>query len=107
MQVAVVRRRLMTTDTGILILSALAVVAVHTATNGRYGFHRDELATMDDARFLDWGYVVYPPMTPFLARISMTLFGASMIGLRFFAAMAAGIAVLDRKRCINAFGSSS
>jgi hypothetical protein len=26
--------------------------------------------------------VVYPPITPFLARVSMTLFGASMIGLR-------------------------
>ncbi len=84
----------MTADTAILVLCALAVVAVHTATNGQYGFHRDELATMDDARFLDWGYVVYPPITPFLARISMTLFGASMIGLRFFAAMAAGIAML-------------
>src|SRR6516225_7521470 len=94
MQVAVVRRRLMTTDTGILVLCALAVVAVHIATNGQYGFHRDELATMDDARFLDWWYVVYPPITPFLARISMTLFGASMIGLRLFAAMAAGLAMV-------------
>ena len=94
MQAAVVRRRLMTTDTAILVLCALAVVAVHTATNGQYGFHRDELATIDDARFLDWGYVVYPPITPFLARISMTLFGASMIGLRLFAAMATGIAMV-------------
>jgi len=28
---------------------------LHTLTNGQYGFHRDELATLDDARFLDWG----------------------------------------------------
>jgi hypothetical protein len=81
-------------DTGILVLSALSVVALHTATNGEYGFHRDELATIDDARFLGWGYVVYPPVTPFIARVSLTLFGASMIGLRFFAALAMGIAMV-------------
>jgi hypothetical protein len=43
------------TDTGTLILSALSLVALHSATNGQYGFHRDELATIDDARFLGWG----------------------------------------------------
>jgi hypothetical protein len=85
---------MMATDTGILILSALSVVALHTATNGEYGFHRDELATIDDARFLSWGYVVYPPVTPFIARVALTLFGPSMIGLRFFGALAAGIAMV-------------
>jgi hypothetical protein len=43
------------TDTGVLVLSAMALVALHTAINGQYGFHRDELATIDDARFLSWG----------------------------------------------------
>ena len=57
-------------------------------------FHRDELATIDDARFLSWGYVVYPPITPFVARVSLTLFGASMIGLRLFPALAVGIAMV-------------
>jgi hypothetical protein len=71
------------TDTGALILSALSLVALHSATNNQYGFHRDELATIDDARFLGWGYVVYPPVTPFIARVALTLFGPSMIGLRF------------------------
>src|SRR5215813_5292059 len=94
MRLTAVCKRIIATDTGILILSALSVVALHTATNGQYGFHRDELATLDDARFLGWGYVVYPPVTPFIARVSLTLFGASMIGLRFFAALAVGIAMV-------------
>src|SRR5499427_10179177 len=93
MRLTAVCKRIIATDTGILILSALSVVALHTATNGQYGFHRDELATIDDARFLSWGYVVYPPITPFVARVSLVLFGASMIGLRFFAALAVGIAM--------------
>jgi hypothetical protein len=94
MRLATTSQRIIASDTGILVASALCVVALHTATNGEYGFHRDELATLDDARFLSWGYVVYPPVTPFIARVSLTLFGASMIGLRFFAALAVGIAMV-------------
>jgi Dolichyl-phosphate-mannose-protein mannosyltransferase len=94
MRLSVTSQRSIASDTVILVLSALSVVALHTATNGEYGFHRDELAVIDDARFLDWGYVVYPPVTPFIARVSLTLFGTSMIGLRFFAVLAVGIAMV-------------
>jgi hypothetical protein len=94
MRAAATSQRIIASDASVLVLSALSVVALHTVTNGQYGFHRDELATIDDARFLGWGYVVYPPVTPFIARVSLTLFGASMIGLRFFAAFAMGIAMV-------------
>src|SRR5579871_720938 len=82
---------LIKSDLAVLVLLALASVAVHTATNGQYGFHRDELQTLDDARHLDWGYVVYPPLTPLIARLELTLFGTSLIGFRFFAAVAVSI----------------
>src|ERR1700719_1359745 len=58
------------------------------------GFHRDELATLDDAHSLAWGYVAYPPLTPFLARIAFILFGPSLIGLRLFAAVALGLVLV-------------
>ena len=77
-----------------LIIAATILVAVHTLTNGQYGFHRDELATVDDARHLAWGFVAYPPVTPFIGRVAWELFGASLAGLRFFAALAQGIAVI-------------
>ena len=48
MRLPAICRRIIATDTGVLVLSALALVALHTATNGEYGFHRDELATIDD-----------------------------------------------------------
>jgi len=63
---------------------AVAAAILHIATNGRYGFHRDELQFLSDARHLDWGYVPYPPLTPFIQRISLGLFGLSLIGLRMF-----------------------
>jgi hypothetical protein len=69
-------------------------ILLHTLTNAQYGFHRDELATLEDARYLAWGYVVYPPMTPLIARLSLTLFGPSLVALRFFAAVAQGIAMV-------------
>jgi 4-amino-4-deoxy-L-arabinose transferase-like glycosyltransferase len=75
-------------------LLALGSVVVHALTNGQYGFHRDELATIDDARHLAWGYVAYPPLTPAIARLALELFGPSLPGLRLFAALAQGAAIL-------------
>jgi hypothetical protein len=71
-----------------LLLLLAAKLLLHLITNQQYGFHRDELATVDDARHLAWGYVAYPPLTPFIARIALTLFGTSLTALRFFAALA-------------------
>jgi Dolichyl-phosphate-mannose-protein mannosyltransferase len=80
--------------TGILLGIALCLLILHTLTNGQYGFHRDELATLNDARYLSWGYVAYPPVTPFFGRISLELFGTSLRGFRFFAALAQAISVV-------------
>lgn len=80
--------------TTLLVLLALATVAAHLVTGGRYGFHRDELATLADARRLAWGYVAYPPITPFFGRLSLIFFGTSLTGFRFFAAVAQAIAVV-------------
>jgi len=62
--------------------------------NRQYGFHRDELAVIDDARHLAWGYVAYPPITPFFGRLSLILFGPSLVGARFFATLAQCIAMV-------------
>ena len=78
----------------ILLTLGAAVLLVHLLTGGRYGFHRDELATLDDARHLAWGYVAYPPVTPFFGWMSLRLFGASLTGFRLFAAVSASVAVV-------------
>src|SRR5215472_14761219 len=81
-------------DVAILIYVALATVIVHAITGGRFGFHRDELATLEDSRHLAWGFVAYPPITPFFGRLSLILFGTSLTGFRFFAAVVEAIAVV-------------
>ena len=71
-----------------VLFIAAAAGLLHILTNGRYGFHRDELQFLSDARHLDWGYVSYPPLTPFIERIGLSLFGLSMVGLRLFSVIA-------------------
>jgi hypothetical protein len=71
-----------------------AVAVVHLLTNSRYGFHRDELQFLMDARHLDWGFVAYPPFTPFVERISLQIFGLSMVGLRLFSVIAQSAAIV-------------
>ena len=84
-------RRVLASDTAALWLLGLAFTVLHLIAGTRYGFHRDELLTYSNARDLEWGYVVYPPVTAFLARIELVLFGTSLIGFRFFPAIACGI----------------
>src|SRR5205807_2726111 len=81
-------------DVAILVHLATATLIVHVLTGGQYGFHRDELATLEDARHLAWGYVAYPPVTPFFGRLSLLSFGTSLAGFRFFAALAEAVAVV-------------
>ncbi len=71
-----------------VVAVAAAVGVVHMVTNGRYGFHRDELQTLSDAMHMDWGFVAYPPFTPFVERIGLELFGLSLVGLRMFSVIA-------------------
>ena len=77
-----------------LFIIAGLVTLVHMLTNGRYGFHRDELQFLSDARHLAWGYVSYPPFTPFVERIGLELFGRSPIGLRLFSVLAQAAVII-------------
>jgi hypothetical protein len=71
-----------------------ATMIAHAFTGAGFGFHGDELQFMDDARHPAWGYVAYPPMTPFFARLSLDLLGTSIAGFRFFASLAQAVAIV-------------
>ena len=82
------------TDVAVLCVIATAFALLHIATNNRYGFHRDELQFLSDARHLDWGFVAYPPLTPFIERVALELFGLSLVGLRLFSVLGQTIVIL-------------
>ena len=77
-----------------IVALAVALLILHTLSNGQYGFHRDELMALDDARRLSWGYVEFPPLTPFIGRVALELFGNSLSGFRFFSALAQSLVLI-------------
>lgn len=99
-------RQLLCSDNAATWLTGLAFTSLHAATSGRYGFHRDELLTYTNAIHMDWCYVVYPPMTAWLARLELTLFGTSLIGFRFFAATAVGLVAVLTGLMARALGGN-
>ncbi len=72
----------------------LATLVFFVATAEGYGIFRDELYYLACGRHLDWGYVDHPPMIALLAALAQSLFGASLVGLRLFPALAAAGTVL-------------
>jgi len=89
-----VKRHLTLTDLQLLILIAAARFLLHLLTNHQYGFHQDALAFLANGLYLDWGYVAYPPLTPFIGRIGLELFGVSLVGIKSLAALAQCIAMV-------------
>jgi hypothetical protein len=83
---------------------AFAIVALHIAFAGRYGWFRDELYYVACGQRLALGYVDHQPLVAFVARIANALFGDSLIGLRSFAAICAGATVLSASATARAFG---
>jgi 4-amino-4-deoxy-L-arabinose transferase-like glycosyltransferase len=82
------------TDLQLLSLIAAVRFLLHLLTNNQYGFHQDALAFLANGLYLDWGYVAYPPLTPFIGRIGLELFGVSLVGIKSLAALAQCIAMV-------------
>jgi hypothetical protein len=82
------------TDFALLVCIAAATLLLHLLTASRYGFNRDELSFLEDARHLAWGYAAYPPLTPFFGRLALALFGTSLVGFRLFSALAQAIGIV-------------
>jgi hypothetical protein len=75
------------------VLAAVAV-ALEMATNGRYGYFRDELYYMATGDHLAWGYVDFAPLAALLMHISRALFGDSLHAIRLLPALAQGILIV-------------
>jgi hypothetical protein len=75
-------------DVYILLLIAVIRVLLCALLDGKHGSHRDQLLAYINARHLALGYIPYPPVIAFLARIELEVFATSLRGFRFFSAVA-------------------
>jgi hypothetical protein len=81
-------------DMAIAWLLAAAAVALQMATNGRYGYFRDELYYLALSHHLDWGYVDLAPLAPLTVYVGRALFGESLHAIRLLPALALGAEIL-------------
>jgi hypothetical protein len=81
-------------DTGVLFSLGGVRLLIHLLVNGRYGIFRDELYYIVCGQRLAFGYVDHPPLTPLMARLSRSLFGDSLLGLRLLPALAGAATVV-------------
>jgi hypothetical protein len=90
---------------GVALLAA-GLVVVELALSARYGYHRDELYFLACAHHLAWGYVDQPPFVPAVARLSISLFGQTVVGLRLWPALAGGATVMFTALMARELGGS-
>jgi len=72
---------------------ALHIVATLYAQHLGYSYFRDEFYYLVCGRRLAWGYVDHGPLVALQARLSTTLFGASVLGIRLLSHLAGAAAV--------------
>ena len=89
-----------------LILIGAVKLALQLALNGAYGLHTDELYYILSGQHPAFGYVDFPPVTPFLARLDTAIFGISPWTLRLFPALTgAGMVILSGLCALELGGS--
>jgi Dolichyl-phosphate-mannose-protein mannosyltransferase len=77
----------------VLVVAAVKVVA-STAFSNRYGWFQDELYYRASAYHLELGYVDFPPVTPLIARLALTIAPDSLIALRFTSIVAGAVVAI-------------
>ena len=95
----------------VLAVLVLAKLGTHLALATQYGRHRDEYYFIDCGKHFALGYVDHAPLVPWIAGLSTTLFGDSLVMLRLPSIMAGAASVwltilLARRFSAGVFGQA-
>ena len=86
--------------------AAIAIIALHLATNNTLGFHTDELYYLTCGLHPAFGYVDFPPLVPLLARVETGLLGVSPWTLRVLPSLLGGFLVVLSGLYVRRLGGS-
>jgi hypothetical protein len=86
--------------------AAVVVLVVHLLTNGKLGFHTDELYYIDCGRHPALGYVDFPPIVPLLAGLETGLLGATPWALRLLPTLLGAFMVVLSGAYVRRLGGS-
>jgi hypothetical protein len=81
-------------DLALLSIPAWIKLLIHFATNGRYGYFRDELYYLACADHLGWGYVDHPPLSIAVLGLFRAVLGESIFAIRLPAVLASFATVI-------------
>lgn len=77
----------------IVLLFALAKLLVHLLTATHYGFQRDAYLYLAQSQHLDWGFFSTPPLTAFITRLHIFIWGDSLLAVRLLPALIGAISI--------------
>ncbi len=61
---------------------AVGALTIHFIAAGNYGYFRDELYYLACTKHLDWGFVDQPPLSIFVLKLFISIFGDSLFAVR-------------------------
>jgi len=91
------------TGTALVLCIAVLKLMLHLIFQN-YGYFRDELYFLECGNRLAWGYIDQPPLAPLMSRISVMLFGPSLVGIHIIPALAGAVQVLLAGMLVKEFG---
>lgn len=86
-------RKILGSDTAILIYLACAKLLIHLLTSTGYGYSGDELYYLGMMKHLDFGYVDIPPLVPLFMFISNAIVGTSLFAIHILPAIIGAVMV--------------
>jgi Dolichyl-phosphate-mannose-protein mannosyltransferase len=89
-----ISRRMLVSDTALLVYLALVKFLIHLLTGANYGFFRDELYYIDAGKHLSFGYVEFPAFIGLMAAFIHSIFGDSLLAYHMLPALAGACVVL-------------
>ncbi|MFA6597457.1 MAG: glycosyltransferase family 39 protein [Ignavibacteriaceae bacterium] len=90
----------------LISFATFLIIFASSFTKG-YGFFIDEFYYLACADKLAFGYVDHPPLAPFLLRLITSVFGDSLLVVRFFPAVAASVTAFLTGKLAEEFGGKT